>query len=320
MPNRILKESIRESDSIDSLTWFEEVLFYRLIVSCDDYGRFDGRISVIKNRLFPLKENLTLKTVSCAIDKLVTAGLVALYEFEGKPYLYLPTWTAHQNVRAKRSKYPEPGIRRNNMNTSASKCIPMQSHESNGQQPQVNAPVIQSNAESVSLSESISESISDGGDACAREADERELLSIGLKKEELRDILLKKGGISGPGGCGIVTRERVNGIVEATEGLFRKYRPTVIPSSWDRRMVFTLSDGRDNCELLDYAFEQAQMAGNVNDWRYIAGVMRSLQNRNITTVQQAREWDEQRPDLNGEEAVASVNNLLRNIQGREAAK
>ena len=43
MPNRILKESIRTSDTIGELSWFEEVLFYRLIVSCDDYGRFDGR-------------------------------------------------------------------------------------------------------------------------------------------------------------------------------------------------------------------------------------------------------------------------------------
>ena len=46
MPNRIIKESVCRSDSIDSLSWFEEVLFYRLIVVCDDYGRFDGRPGV----------------------------------------------------------------------------------------------------------------------------------------------------------------------------------------------------------------------------------------------------------------------------------
>lgn len=108
MPNRILKESICVSDDIDSLGWFEEVLFYRLIVNCDDYGRFDGRPAILKNRLFPLKENLTVKTVSGAINKLASVGLVTLYTFEGKPYLYLPTWNHHQNVRAKRSKYPAP--------------------------------------------------------------------------------------------------------------------------------------------------------------------------------------------------------------------
>lgn len=108
MPNRILKESICVSESIDSLSWFEEVLFYRLIVNCDDFGRFDGRTAVIKNRLFPLKDDLTLGTVKAAIQKLVSAGLVITYESMGKPYLYLPTWTAHQTARAKKSKYPAP--------------------------------------------------------------------------------------------------------------------------------------------------------------------------------------------------------------------
>lgn len=131
MPNRILKESICTSDSIDSLGWFEEVLFYRLIVNCDDYGRFDGRPAIIKNRLFPLKENLTAKTVAGAIEKLASAGLVTLYAFEGKPYLYLPTWNHHQVVRAKSSKYPAPedGIER--MKSSASIC----------NQTQANVPV-----------------------------------------------------------------------------------------------------------------------------------------------------------------------------------
>ena len=108
MPNRIIKESICTSDSVDQLSWFEEVLFYRLIVNCDDFGRFDGRTAVIKNRLFPLKDNLTIKSVETAINKLASAGLVALYVFEGKPYLHLPTWNEHQTIRAKRSKYPEP--------------------------------------------------------------------------------------------------------------------------------------------------------------------------------------------------------------------
>ena len=108
MPNRIIKESICTSDSLDKLSWFEEVMFYRLIVNCDDYGRFDGRAAVIKSRLFPLKDNITVKAVEAAINKLVSAELVVLYVFEGKPYLHLPTWDSHQQIRAKRSKYPSP--------------------------------------------------------------------------------------------------------------------------------------------------------------------------------------------------------------------
>ena len=127
MPNRILKESICISDDIDKLSWFEEALFYRLIVNCDDFGRFDGRTAVIKNRLFPLKDNLTLKTVEAAINKLVTTGLVVLYVFEDKPYLYLPTWNEHQSVRAKRSKYPAP---ENSVIASASNCMQVKSSAS----------------------------------------------------------------------------------------------------------------------------------------------------------------------------------------------
>lgn len=130
MPNRIIKESICTSDSVDQLSWFEEVLFYRLIVNCDDFGRFDGRTAVIKNRLFPLKDNLTIKSVESAINKLASVGLVALYVFEGKPYLYLPTWNEHQTIRAKRSKYPEPESICNQMISDDCKCSrnPIQSN------------------------------------------------------------------------------------------------------------------------------------------------------------------------------------------------
>lgn len=132
MPNRIIKESVCTSDSIDQLTWFEEVLFYRLMVSCDDYGRFDGRVAVIKNRLFPLKETLTSDKVSNALKRLSEVGLVCLYTVEGKPYLYLPTWEHHQTIRAKKSKYPKPVCEE-----ESSEIICMQMN--------ANVPVIQSN-------------------------------------------------------------------------------------------------------------------------------------------------------------------------------
>lgn len=145
MPNRIIKESVCVSDSIDSLSWFEEVLFYRLIVNCDDYGRFDGRAAVIKSRLFPLKDSVTVKAVSDAINKLASAELVTLYVFEGKPYLYLPTWDKHQQVRARRSKYPEPS---SDLISSDIICNQMIS----------DVPVIQSKNESKNESESESRS------------------------------------------------------------------------------------------------------------------------------------------------------------------
>ena len=133
MPNRILKQSICSSDNIDRLSWFEEVLFYRLIVNCDDYGRFDGRPAMIKNSLFPLKENLTVSTVMKAIKKLETAGLISTYYVEGRPYLSLPTWNHHQTIRAQKSKYPKPSE------------VSKNEHEIICMQLQADVPVIQSN-------------------------------------------------------------------------------------------------------------------------------------------------------------------------------
>lgn len=106
MPNRVIKESICRSGEIDSLTWFEEVLFYRLIVQCDDFGRYDGRVKIIKGSCFPLKD-ITEKDIEKALGKLVAVGLVRVYEAQGRPYLQLVTWANHQRIRNQKSKYPE---------------------------------------------------------------------------------------------------------------------------------------------------------------------------------------------------------------------
>ena len=121
MPNRIIKESICASDTIDQLTWFEEVFFYRLIVNCDDYGRFDARLPILKARLFPLK-SVTEKQISDALHKLSTVGIVTVYEYDGRPYLQLVTWDKHQQIRAKKSKYPAPDEICNQMISNDIKC------------------------------------------------------------------------------------------------------------------------------------------------------------------------------------------------------
>ena len=108
MPNRIIKETIKSSPQIDSLSWFEEVVFYRLMVSADDYGCMDGRIVLLKNELFPTKDTVTKKAVEDAIERLVSAGLLCRYTANGMPYLFFPTWEKHQRIRNKHRKYPDP--------------------------------------------------------------------------------------------------------------------------------------------------------------------------------------------------------------------
>lgn len=122
MPNRIIKESVCTSDTIDQMTWFEECFFHRLWTACDDYGRMDARPAILKAKLFPLKDRLSLKDIESALVKLADIGCVRPYECDGKPYLYLPAWEVHQQIRAKRSKYPAPDNSCNHMNADACKC------------------------------------------------------------------------------------------------------------------------------------------------------------------------------------------------------
>lgn len=107
MPNRIIKESICTSESIDQLSAFHETVFYRLIVNCDDYGRMDARPKILAAKLFPLKD-IRASQMEEALRTLTSAELVSTYEVDGKPFLQMKTWNRHQQIRAKKSKYPAP--------------------------------------------------------------------------------------------------------------------------------------------------------------------------------------------------------------------
>ena len=108
MPNRLIKESICTSDTINELSWFQEVCFYRLITVCDDYGRMDARLPILKGRMFALKEDLRAGEIGKALAALENAGLIRTYQVKGKPYLQVLTWNDHQQIRAKVPKYPGP--------------------------------------------------------------------------------------------------------------------------------------------------------------------------------------------------------------------
>lgn len=107
MPNRIIKQSICTSESMARLTWFEQILFIRLLVSADDYGRFDARPAIIRGALFPL-DSVTTKAVEDGLHKLSTQGMISLYEVGGKPFLELTAWLRHNTPRAKESRFPAP--------------------------------------------------------------------------------------------------------------------------------------------------------------------------------------------------------------------
>lgn len=103
LPTRYLKPGIRDSESIDSLSPMAECLFYRLLVTVDDFGRYDGRPAMVRAHCFPIKA-ISNDQCSALLDELVSSGLVSAYVVEGKPFLQVSKW---DNVpRAKESKFP----------------------------------------------------------------------------------------------------------------------------------------------------------------------------------------------------------------------
>ncbi len=106
MPTRYLKPGIRDSDLINALSPLAETLFYRLLVTVDDFGRADARPAMIKAQCFPIKDTVTADVAAELLDELSACSLVQLYAVDGKPYLQVSKWD--NAPRAKESKFPPP--------------------------------------------------------------------------------------------------------------------------------------------------------------------------------------------------------------------
>lgn len=106
MPTRLLREAILDSERVCSLTFPAEVFYRRLMSVVDDFGRFDGRFSVLRSRLYPLQvEKVREADIERWIAECEKAGLIVLYADAGKQYLLFKNLG---EPRAKESKYPPP--------------------------------------------------------------------------------------------------------------------------------------------------------------------------------------------------------------------
>ena len=81
--------------------------------------------------------------------------------------------------------------------------------------------------------------------------------------------------------------------------LFDRYFPQLYMQQIDVSQVAAYSVDENRRKLLEYAFEKAAIARKGADWRYIGGIMERLAVRGIETIEQARQWDDERPDVNG---------------------
>lgn len=110
MPNRLIRESIIASETLDRLSDGAERLFWRIVVKADDFGRFHAKPSVILGTCMPLRiGRVKLPTVEGWLVELIRVGLMDLYRVGDHVYGQLVTFEKHQGKpRANESKYPDP--------------------------------------------------------------------------------------------------------------------------------------------------------------------------------------------------------------------
>lgn len=111
MPSRYIRDGLLESTAIAAAGEPAEVLFVRLLLVADDYGRFDGRLSVIERKCWP-DRGPGQEEIEQRLAKLAATQdprgvpLIVRYEVDQQPYLLIPKF--RQRTRALKSKYPDP--------------------------------------------------------------------------------------------------------------------------------------------------------------------------------------------------------------------
>ena len=130
MPNRIIKESIRTSKSVNALPDFLFRVWVYLITYVDDYGRGSADPQLLRGLVFPRGRKLGEEKLAEALTALADRGLIRLYEAEGEPYFCFPKWDEHQRIRAKKSKFPPPDDSGQQTTADDDKCVrnPIQSN------------------------------------------------------------------------------------------------------------------------------------------------------------------------------------------------
>ncbi len=108
MPNRIIKDSIRTSKSVNTMTDFQFRLWVYLITYVDDYGRGSADPELLKGFVFPRRKGITESTIEKALSDLANSGSILLYDVDGESYFCFPNWGDHQRIQTKRSKFPAP--------------------------------------------------------------------------------------------------------------------------------------------------------------------------------------------------------------------
>lgn len=98
MPQRFLRPGITNSERWNNVSWNAQSLYIRLITLVDDYGRCDGRPSVVLGSCFSIwndihqDDSVDLQQVTQMLQQLAASQLIEAYEIEGKKIIQISQW------------------------------------------------------------------------------------------------------------------------------------------------------------------------------------------------------------------------------------
>jgi hypothetical protein len=125
MPQRFLRPGIRTSPRWNSVSHEAHTLYIAILTLVDDYGRYDGRPSVLWAEAFAVwNDQNPLKVVSpqdtvVFCQELAVSKLIQFYEVGGRKYLQVTQW--EERARYK-SHWPEPPMEESCLNPAES-CL-----------------------------------------------------------------------------------------------------------------------------------------------------------------------------------------------------
>lgn len=105
MPGRYIRDGYLTSERVDALSLDAERFYFRLLLVVDDFGRYLANAAILRSMCFPLKGDISTGQIAAWLNECARAGLVVVYNVEGKRYLAIDRFG--QRPRSRKSRYPE---------------------------------------------------------------------------------------------------------------------------------------------------------------------------------------------------------------------
>lgn len=101
---RTIKPEFFTSEDIVSLTPLARLFYVGLWCEADREGRLDWKVGTLKMRYLP-GDSCDVQELA---NELISAGLVVIYEVDGKHYAEIPSFTKHQVINNRESESTRP--------------------------------------------------------------------------------------------------------------------------------------------------------------------------------------------------------------------